>query len=61
MASGLVSDNRKMESGSNAFYFMSLCANRYWKSKQMVDIFPVCLSKCGAEWLLNQNLAESMM
>lgn len=50
-----------MEGGSNAFYFMSQYANRYWKSKQMADIFPVCLSKCGAEWLLNQNLAESVM
>lgn len=34
MASDLACDNRKMESASNAFPFMSLCANTYWKSQR---------------------------
>lgn len=34
MASDLARDNRKMESASNAFPFMSLCANTYWKSQR---------------------------
>lgn len=44
MASGLASDNRKMWRASNAFPFVSLWAKRYWKSEQMLALFPVHLS-----------------
>ena len=62
MASDLPCDNRKMESASNAFPFMSLCANRYWKSERGCWLpSPVYSCHCADEWLQNQNLAENIM
>ena len=62
MASDLACDNRKMESASNVLPFMSLCANRYWKSERGCWLpSPVYSRHCGDEWSQNQTLVEGIM
>lgn len=62
MASDLACDNRKMESASNAFPFMSPRTNRYWKSERGRRPPLLRISRhCGDERLPNQNLVESIM
>lgn len=62
MASDLACDNRKMESASNVLPFMSLCANRYWKSERWCWLPLLYIHVINRdEWLQNQNLAENII